>query len=346
VKHDSRWLRWLWPLSLVYSAVARAKARCYARGIFRTRKLPGRVISVGNLTVGGTGKTPVVLAIAEHLAAEGKHAAILTRGYRGTSGSGPTGVPQSDEVALLRERLKGKVQLGVGANRCASGMVLARHGVDSFVLDDGFQHLKLARDADVVLVDATDPFGGGMVLPAGRLREPLSALRRADLVVVTRSVEATAPAVESIVRRHTNCPIFYAALRLESVLRLPRLDVELPPQDWQRARFLAFCAIGNSAAFFGDLRMWGFQIPEQRSFGDHHVYTAAEAAQLEQSALACGVDGLLCTEKDVWNLRNVQFASLPVYCCRISVDLPDRFWSALSEVMDAANRPNAGGSAP
>jgi tetraacyldisaccharide 4'-kinase len=345
VKHDSRLLRWLWPVSLVYSAVVRAKARCYARGIFRTRKLPGSVISVGNLTVGGTGKTPVVLAIAERLAAEGKHAAILTRGYRGTASSGPSGVPQSDEVALLRERLKGKVQLGVGASRYASGMVLARHGVDSFVLDDGFQHLKLARDADVVLVDATDPFGGGMVLPAGRLREPLSALRRATLVVVTRSVEATAPAVESIIRRHTDCPIFYASVRLESVLRLPRLDVALPSHDWQRARFLAFCAIGNSAAFFGDLRMWGFQIPGQRSFADHHVYTAAEAAQLEQSAAACGADGLLCTEKDVWNLRSVQFARLPVYCCRISVDLPDRFWGALKDVTDAARRPNSGGAA-
>jgi tetraacyldisaccharide 4'-kinase len=345
VKHTARWPRWLWPVSLLYSAVVRAKVVCYRRGIFRARKLPGTVISVGNLTVGGTGKTPVVLAIAERLAAEGKRVAILTRGYRGTTASGPSGVPQSDEVALLRERLKGKVQLGVGANRYASGMVLARHGVDSFVLDDGFQHLKLARNIDVVLVDATDPFGGGMVLPAGRLREPLSALRRASVVVVTRSVEATAPAVETIIRRYTDCPIFYASLRLESVLRVPGLDVELPPQDWPRGRFLAFCAIGNSAAFFGDLRMWGFQTPEQRSFGDHHVYTPAEAAQLEQAALACGAEGLICTEKDVWNLRNVLFAKLPVYCCRISVDLPDRFWSALTVVTGAVHRPNAGGPA-
>ena len=167
VKPVSRWLRLLWPLSLLYSLLARAKAWCYARGIFRKRKLPGTVIGVGNLTVGGTGKTPMVLAIAERLAQEGKHAAILTRGYRGTADAGASGVPQSDEVALLRERLAGKVQLGVGADRYKSGVVLARHGIDWFVLDDGFQHLKLSRDADVVLVDATDPFGGGMVLPAG-----------------------------------------------------------------------------------------------------------------------------------------------------------------------------------
>jgi tetraacyldisaccharide 4'-kinase len=331
----------LWPLSLVYSSIARAKAWCYARGIFRKRKLPGTVIGVGNLTVGGTGKTPMVLAIAERLAEEGKHTAILTRGYRGTADAGSSGVPQSDEVALLRERLAGKVQLGVGADRYKSGMVLARHEIDWFVLDDGFQHLRLSRDADIVLVDATDPFGGGMVLPAGRLREPLSALRRANIVVITRSVQVPSPAIEAIVHRYTNSPIFYASTRLESVLRVPRLDVALPQQDWQTARFLAFCGIGNPTAFFEDLRNWGFQAVEQRSFADHHVYTNAEAAELELAASKCGADALLCTEKDVWNLRHVQLMALPAYCCRISLDLPENFWSA---VMEAARRRNASGA--
>ena len=333
MKRCSGWLRLLWPLALVYSLIARTKAWCYARGIFRKHKLPGTVISVGNLTVGGTGKTPMVLAIAEHLAGEEKHAAILTRGYRGVADTGTSGVPQSDEVALLRERLAGKVQLGVGADRYKSGMVLAKHGVDCFVLDDGFQHLKLSRDADVVLVDATDPFGGGMMLPAGRLREPLGALRRADLVVITRSVQAPSPALEAILRRHTSSPIFYASTRLESVLRIPRLDVSLPEQDWQKAQFMAFCGIGNPAAFFDDLRSWGFRVLQQRSFEDHHVYTAREAAGLELAASNCGAEALLCTEKDVWNLRNVQFAGLPVYCCRISFDLPEDFWRTLREAV-------------
>ena len=275
----------------------------------------------------------MVLAIAERLAVQGQHAAILTRGYRGTAEAGSKGVPQSDEVALLRERLAGKVQLGVGADRHKTGMVLAKHGVDWFVLDDGFQHLKLSRDADVVLVDATDPFGGGMMLPAGRLREPLGALRRADAVVITRSVQAPSPALEAILRRHTNSPIFYASTRLESVLRIPRLDVSLPEQDWQKAQFMAFCGIGNPAAFFDDLRSWGFRVLQQRSFEDHHVYTAREAAGLELAASNCGAEALLCTEKDVWNLRNVRFAGLPVYCCRISFDLPEDFWRTLREAV-------------
>jgi tetraacyldisaccharide 4'-kinase len=333
MKRPSGWLRLLWPLSVLYSLAARAKAWGYERGIFRKRKLPGQVISVGNLTVGGTGKTPMVLAIAEHLAAQGRQAAILTRGYRGTVEKGMNGVPQSDEVALLRERLAGRAQLGVGADRYKAGMVLSKHGVDWFVLDDGFQHLKLSRDADVVLVDATDPFGGGMLLPAGRLREPLGALRRADIVVITRSVQAPSPAIEAMIRRHTDCPIFYASTRLESILRVPRLDVALPQEDWPKARFLAFCGIGNPSAFFEDLRGWGFRVAQQRSFADHHVYTAREAAELEIAASNSGAEALLCTEKDVWNLRNVRFSGHPVYCCRVCFGLPDEFWRVLREIV-------------
>jgi tetraacyldisaccharide 4'-kinase len=218
-------------------------------------------------------------------------------------------------------------------------MVLARHRIEWFVLDDGFQHLKLSRDVDVVLVDATDPFGGGLMLPAGRLREPLSALRRADIVVITRSLQARSPAIEAMIRRHTNSPIFYASTCLESVLRVPRLEVALPQQDWQKARFLAFCGIGNAAAFFDDLRRWGFQIVQQRSFADHHAYTARDAAEMEQAASSWVADALLCTEKDVWNLRNIQFTAVPAYCCRISFDLPESFWGAVG---DAVQRGKAG----
>jgi tetraacyldisaccharide 4'-kinase len=333
VKRPVGWKRLLWPLSLLYSLGALARTWCYAGGIFRTRELPGAVIAVGNLTVGGTGKTPMVLAIAERLAREGKRVAILTRGYRGTAEAETSGIPQSDEVALLRERLGGTVQLGVGADRYKNGMILARHGIDSFVLDDGFQHLKLWRDADIVLVDAKDPFGGGLVLPAGRLREPFSGLRRADLVVITRSDGAPLPALEAVLRRHTGSPIFYAITRLENVLRVPRLDVALPEQDWRKARFLAFCGIGNPPAFFDNLRHWGFQAVQERGFADHHTYNPRDAVELEQAAASCGADALLCTEKDVWNLRNVQFTALPAYCCRISFELPESFWSALAETV-------------
>jgi tetraacyldisaccharide 4'-kinase len=333
MNRSAGWFRLLWPLSVVYSAISRLRVWCYKRGIFHARKLPGTVISVGNLTVGGTGKTPMVLWLAERLALEGKRVAILTRGYRGTADASTQGVPQSDEVALLRERLSGKVEMGVGADRYKKGEILARHGSDWFVLDDGFQHIQLSRDADIVLIDATDPFGGGTTLPSGRLREPVSALRRADIVVITRSVQAPATAIESMVRRYTKSPIFYATTKLLSVLRVPNLDVALPPQDWERVRFMAFCGIGNPAAFFEDLRAWELEVAGQRSFDDHHVYSAQEITALEAEAARCGADALLCTEKDVWNLRNIQFASLPAYCCRISFQISSGFWEALSDVL-------------
>ena len=332
MKRFSGWLRLLWPLSVLYSAIVRTKAGCYSTGVFRKQKLNGTVISVGNLTVGGTGKTPMVLSLAERLAREGRKVAILTRGHRGSHSADSRGLPQSDEVAMLRERLGGQVQLGVGADRHESGSTLAAHGVEWFVLDDGFQHLELARDADIVLVDATDPFGGGMLLPAGRLREPVSAIRRADIVVITRSVQAPSRALESLIRRHTECPIFYSSTKLESVLRVPRLDVALPRQDFERARFLAFCGIGNAPAFFEDLRGWGFPVVGERSFPDHHVYTSRETEELEGAAAKCSADALLCTEKDVWNLRRVKFAAIPAYCCRISFVLPEEFWGVLMQI--------------
>ena len=340
MKHPTRGVRFLWPLSLAYSVIARTKAWCYARGIFRARRLPGTVISVGNLTVGGTGKTPVVLAIAERLAREGKHAAILTRGYRGTVEGGSGGVPQSDEVAMLRERLAGKVQLGVGPNRFRSGTVLARHGVEWFVLDDGFQHLKLARDADIVRVDASDRFGGGRVLPAGPFaRNAPGASARGYSGGHARSVSGTfsrrrihspsPPHQQShFLRRHASRqrPASSRAGRLSSAGQ--RLDT--------KARFLAFCGDRlNPPAFFGELARLGISdCRAARGFADHHVcYTARDAAEIEKSAANCGADALLCTEKDVWNLRNVQFAALPVYCCRISLDLPEAFWNAVEETV-------------
>ena len=153
-------------------------------------------------------------------------------------------------------------------------------------------------------------------------------------MVITRSVQAPAPAIEAIIRRHTTSPIFYATTQLESVLRVPGSPSHLPPEDWQQARFLAFCGIGNPAAFFDDLRDWGFQIVGERSFADHHVYTAAGGAELEHAAAKCGADALLCTEKDVWNLAAMfNSTALPVYCCRISFQLPENFWEAVSEAI-------------
>jgi tetraacyldisaccharide 4'-kinase len=324
----------LWPVAAVYGGVVRLRAALYRHGVLPRRRLGGVVISVGNLTVGGTGKTPMVLWLAERLAAEGQRPAILTRGYQGEGERDEKGEPWSDEVALLRQRLEGRALFGVGKDRYASGRALEREGTRWFILDDGFQHLALERDADIVLLDASSPFGGGRILPAGRLREPRTALARADIVVITRSGHA--PALETMVRWFTRAPIFYASTELEAVLRAPALEAVLPDGERARMKFFAFCAIGNPAAFFDDLGKWEFTVAGERRFRDHHRYSPAEMDELEHAAAAAGADAMICTEKDVFNLRAAPATEMPIYACRIRMAVSDAegFWRAILEATE------------
>lgn len=322
----------LWPFTIPYNAVVRLRALAYSSGALRQRRLDGCVISVGNLTVGGTGKTPVVLWIAQRLLAEGKSVGILTRGYRGKSaprGTTRTGAPvdsTSDEVQLLRARLGESAAFGIGADRFASGRELSARGVQWFVLDDGFQHMQLARDVNIVLVDATNPFGGGHLLPAGRLREPPSALVRADIVVITRA--AHAPAVEAAIHRDSRAPVFYARSQLDSVH-----GVTLESADTGARKFFAFCGIGNPSAFFEDLRDWNFPVVGRRCFPDHHRYTQQDASAICDEAHRSGADVAICTEKDWFNMRGIHWNSLEVFYCRVSMhfDREEEFWRAVQE---------------
>jgi len=316
----------------------RLRSAFYEHGLLRSRRLPGTVISVGNLTVGGTGKTPMVLWIAERLAAEGHRPAILTRGYRGLGRGDGNGEETADEVALLRRRLDGRAQFGVGKDRYKNGLALAKDGAEWFILDDGFQHLELQRDANIVLLDGTDPVEGGGVLPAGRLREPRSGLARADIVIITRTKHA--PALETLVRRFTKASIFYAQTWLDGVLRVPLMTEALPDSERRRLKFFAFCGIGNPAAFFDDLRSWDFSVGGQRRFPDHHRYSGVEVRDLEAAAATAGANALICTEKDVFNLPTSLAPTLPIYACRIRLALSDEnaFWAAVRAAAGRSQR--------
>jgi tetraacyldisaccharide 4'-kinase len=299
----------LTPLSPLYEAGARARVWAYGSGVFSSHKLPGRVISVGNLTVGGTGKTPMVLWIAQRLAASRKGVGILTRGYRG---SGST----SDEVRLLQSRLGDSVKFGVGADRFEQGSILAGEGVRWFVLDDGFQHLQLARDVNILLIDAANPFGGGKLLPAGRLREPRSAMSRASAIVITRSERA--PAIESAIRLDSTAPIFYSQATLDGVFSVEGDDANAVQQS-RAAKWFAFCGIGNPDAFAADLKAWGFSVTGKRAFKDHHAYTQADLDAIALAGERTGATQLICTEKDKFNLPAGARTRLPILYCRISM---------------------------
>jgi len=343
----------LWPFTLPYGAAAHLRARAYRKGILKSQHLDGTVISVGNLTTGGTGKTPMVLWIAERLLAEGRNVGILTRGYRGEKvapafKNGPQSAAlnasaiTSDEVRLLQSRLGDRVHLGVGANRYERGRELVKRGVNWFILDDGFQHLQLARDVDIVLIDATNPFSGGRLLPAGHLRESRSALARADIIVITRS--AHAPAIESAIRRDSAAPIFYARPKLDAILRFAGVQPAAAVAVEALPKLFAFCGIGNPAAFLDDLRRWGLDIVGHKFFPDHHRYTDHDDQEIPQLASEAEASGRICTEKDIYNLRAITGDKFPTFYCSISmkIDNRDDFWrtvhSAASSRLNVAQR--------
>jgi tetraacyldisaccharide 4'-kinase len=346
----------LWPFSLPYGAAAHLRARAYRKGILKQQHLDGTVISVGNLTTGGTGKTPMVLAIAEHLSAEGKNVGILTRGYRGekiapaTKNNSEDAVAKdasaknvvtttSDEVRLLQSRLGTRVQFGVGANRYEHGKELARRGVNWFVLDDGFQHLQLARDVDIVLIDASNPFSGGRFLPAGHLREPRSSLARADIIVITRSTRA--PAIESAIQRDSSAPIFYARPKLDAIHSFSEGHITGTVAAEALPKVVAFCGVGNPTAFLEDLRAWGLDIVGHKFFPDHHRYTDHDDQEILQLAGEAGASGLICTEKDLYNLHAIHYGKLPTFYCSISmqIDNPDDFWHTVLSTAESRHRP-------
>jgi len=325
------------PLAPIYGLGAWLRERAYRRGIFRSRRLPATVISVGNLTVGGTGKTPFVGWLAERLHRDGRNVAILSRGYLGfgrgsanTSGAGGT-APKADEPRLLQARLAGRVPISIGRDRFQAAQPFLARGVNWFVLDDGFQHFQLHRDVDVVLVDATDPFGGGL-LPAGRAREPRSALRRADLLVITRAVRT--PGLEAALRRYSRAPIFYATTVWDELVPLTTPEgahasgsaeeggpAQPPASPNGQPRYFAFCGIGNPDAFFSDLRRWSDllrgTVVGEKAFPDHHRYSPEDLSAVERAARESGGTALVCTEKDARNLPVPLDAALPLFACRI-----------------------------
>ena len=310
----------LLPLSWVYRAGVRSKAWCYSKGWLGKKRLQGAVISVGNLTVGGTGKTPMVLWLAERFLAEGKSVAILSRGYRGEAGS-------SDEVELLRRRLGGRARFGIGADRFREGSRLEHSApVDVFLLDDGFQHQQLARDLDIVMLDGSKNLQNERLLPAGRLREPLGACRRADLLVVTRRSDGLPVEPRDCDRSR----VFYAQTRLLGFRKFAGTSEPAAPGEIGPGPFYAFCGIGNPQAFADDLGIWKVAVAGIRKFRDHHRYSTGDIREIESAALAAGATGLLTTEKDEQNLGKAGFGKLPVYIAVIDfVIRPDEFRPAL-----------------
>jgi len=322
----------LLPFSAAFRFGVALRQAGYKHGGFKIRRLARPVVSVGNLTVGGTGKTPLVACVAHILLRWGWKPSILTRGYGRSSkaemivvapGGGRRGDTKEigDEPALLARTLP-EVPLVICADRFRGGQAAEeRFQVDAHILDDGFQHLSLARDVDVLALDATQTLSDWNLLPAGRQREPLSALRRAQLLVLTRT-DSTDPRLleELALKVHPAAKVFRSRTNL--VGWTDALNGEAISIDEICAqKVAAFCAIGNPQAFFADVRRWGFRLAAEDAFPDHHVYTGEEIQRLVAGARQNGAAALLTTQKDAVKFTRDWMPQLPILACEIEAQI-------------------------
>ena len=324
------------PFSWLYTASVWVRNQLYALGVFRVRTLPCIVISVGNIVVGGTGKTPAVIAIAKHLQREGVSVAILLRGYKRHAREKVTIVSDGkkvcvspresgDEAQMMARNLR-DIPIIVGRQRYLAGQVaLERFDVDVLLLDDGYQHRQLARDVDILTVPATRPFGNPeRLLPVGTLREPPTALQRADIILLTH---ADAPNV-SIYAKEAVKRLAPNALVLESIHQPTHLYPLISKAGGERTgikelegkRVLAVCGIGDPEAFVITLMRCSPESVELLAFPDHHVYTDIDGQQIYAAFQAAKADLIVTTQKDEQKLADlIGHQQLPVVVLAVAL---------------------------
>ena len=344
------------PLGMLYGAVARTRLQLYRSGFLKTERVGAPVISVGNITAGGTGKTPLVEWVARAVALEGRRACVLTRGYGRADESRRVVVSDGqrvkadvgesgDEPRLLAEQLLGLAAVVCDRDRVAAAR-WAREALGSqvFILDDGFQHLKIARDLDIVTLDATSPWGGGHMLPRGRLREPREGLARADCIVITRSdmaVDLEGLRADTARLTGSRVPVIASRVRTRGLRLLGGADEAPGGANSElesvavRQPAAAFCAVGNPRAFFEQLRREGFELRHTRAFKDHHDFQDSDLAAIVREAEQSGARLLLTTAKDAVKLRNRSFP-IPCYVVEIGLEFEDE--TALLELVREAIR--------
>jgi tetraacyldisaccharide 4'-kinase len=343
------------PLSALYGRALEARARLYRSGVLASRRVSCPVVSVGNLTFGGTGKTPFVEFLARRLRFEGRHPAVVSRGYGRRSkgvivvsrGAGPLVGPDrgGDEPVAISRRIPA-MPVVVGEERADAASAALDLGADLILLDDGYQHLALERDVDLLLLDAADPFGGGKLPPAGRLREPLSALGRADAVVFTRAHRAESPseARSELDRRNPRAPVFTARIRpagLWDERGSPVMASRLAAR-----RFVAVCGIANPAGFAASLAELDLSPEELLAFPDHHRYARRDLERIRRAADRTGSAWILTTTKDAVKLEGT--TSLPVVTLRLDVEVEEAafFPFLLSRISEGQPKSPRTASAP
>jgi len=297
---------------LLYEALVRARNGLYASHVLRRQRLPAPVISVGNITMGGTGKTPLVLYISKMLAAQGYRPAILTRGYKRAAPNETLILPAGqsvlsaagilgDEPAVMRRHVP-FAWMGISRNRFLAGSrISAKLNQPVFVLDDGFQHRRLCRDLDIVILDCGQPLQSNRVFPRGTLREPLSGLRRCHAIVLNNLHRAGAevPILETVARFATKASIFRCHQSIESLVPFPAWsELQLGgTSQAPRSSFLV-AAIGNPERFEQDIRRLGIEIVGKKFFPDHYWLSPQDWQACIGDARGANAEAMVTTEKD------------------------------------------------
>ncbi len=325
-------------LSIGYRLGLAARERAYGWGFLATGRLPCPVISIGNITLGGSGKTPMVELAALALRELGASPAVVSRGYarqsRGVAvvadrdGIKLDARRAGDEPLLLAERLPG-IAVVVGENRFEAGRAaVERCGATAVVLDDGFQNRTVSKDLEIVVLNGHAPWGNGRLFPRGALREPMSALARADLVAITNATDMGARAASGRVRSHNErAPVIRAAYVVTEAREM-RSGSRVEAKALAGRRLLAFCGLASPKSFADTLAGLGIQVAAIMEFPDHHWYTAADLDGLAQHAKGIGAEGLVTTEKDWVRLRGLEPPPSPLWVLpvRLAVEAGHDDW--------------------
>jgi len=351
----------LYTLSLAYGGAVRLRNVLYDGGLLGVKRLPRPVVSVGNVTAGGTGKTPMVIFLTKLLRERGCRPAVLSRGYKG-KGEGRVGVvsdgnhitaspAEAGDEPFLIASSTGAIVL-TGADRFATGLhAVERLGADILVLDDAFQHRRLFRDVDILLLDADKPFGNRCLLPRGPMREPVNGLKRADIIVLTGSGENSgkSPVEEELRAKYSGIPVFRAVRQPKEIVPLSggffppmqanppesfpsspqKREPGFPPDTLHGRRVCAFAGIANPDSFRKTLASLGAEIAAFLAFPDHHRYRVEDIEAVRKAAEKGKCEIILTTEKDGVKLRG--FPSTGIHALRVEMSVTD----GAGELVDA-----------
>jgi len=314
----------LWALTPAYRLAVALRNRKFTRDTSAVIRVDVPVISIGNLTTGGTGKSPMVIWFSQRLRELGLRVAIISRGYGGQRDGSVT--RPNDEALEMQQRLPDVPQLQNPNRIKSANIAIEELETQCLVMDDGFQHRRLHRDLDVVLIDATNPFGYGYLLPRGLLREPMGSLARADVVVITRCRQVSQTAIDAILKvisqattdKHPPPVICQTQTVAKRWLQFDGQSMEVG--DFGTDPVVACCAIGNPESFIKTARASGANVVGQKFFSDHHTFSRSDIESVVQLAREKGADRIICTHKDLVKIAINNFDGIPFFALQIDLE--------------------------